>query len=423
MFRTARAIVTAAALTAGLLAGGLTSATAAAAAEPGLTYYGANLHTLWSSNTSANVQTELHLLESTRATSGRLDVAWSSLQVNGRGTISSSYRDRIDAVVAGAHARGISLVLTLHETPCWASSAPAELKLGCEGAYWDRGVTRYPPSSYADFAWAASWIAERYAGRIAALELWNEPNYDVGHTNLTTADKPGVYTAMVKAAYPAVKAVAPGLPVLAGATAFADDVFLKGLYANGIRGFYDGISVHPYNEWRAPGAAHDPAWYKYDFVLGLEAIRRAMTAAGDSSPVWVTEVGWTNCTVGASRWCVSAEQQAAYSAAVVSLTAERFPWVKALILYNLRDKGTDISYTEDNFGLVRRDYTPKPALQAVTSAFTRLRTASQPAAADLAVSTGTEPTASSLTTTAPSATTTVTSTKKRYLPPAQRARR
>lgn len=400
--RNARRVLTALTATGAVLATtlalGVTASSAAGTQTGGLQHYGAQLHLLWSANTQANVDRELDLLAATGANSARLDVSWSSLQISGRGIVSSSYTSRIDAVVAGARARGINLVLVLHTTPCWASSAPETLKQNCEGAYWDRGVTRYPPTDNADFAWAAAWVAERYSSRIAALELWNEPNLVIdGVTPLIAVDQAATYAGMVKAAYPAVKRVAPALPVLAGAMSFADDVFLKALYAHGIRGHYDGISVHPYNEWRAPGAAHDPRWYKYDYVLGLEAVRRAMTAAGDTSPVWVTEVGWTTCAPGSDRWCVTREQQAAYTKDLVALTAARFPWVRSLLIYNLRDKGTDASSTEDNFGLVTRDYTPKPALAALGQAFAALGGSTAPVAPT--------PTSSPTSTTSPTPTT------------------
>lgn len=343
----------------------------ASPSSPGtLRYYGAQVHALWSGNTPGDVTRQLDLLSGLNANTARVDVAWSSLQTNGPGTINSSYRDRIDALVSGAQRRGIALVLTLNETPCWASAAPSTLKLGCTGAYWDRGVTRYPPVRVTDFAWAAHWVAARYGTRIAALELWNEPNYNRGgYSPLITTDRVSTYAAMVKAAYPAAKAAAPALPVLAGAISFGDDTFLNGLYSKGIQGSYDGISVHPYNEWRAPGAVHDARYYKYDYVQGLTAVRAAMVAQGDRAPVWITEMGWTTCTVGADRWCVTAQQQASYVAAAATM-ATRWPWVRAFIAYNLRDKGTSPAGTEDNFGLVRRDYTPKPALAALRAAFT-----------------------------------------------------
>lgn len=355
----------------GLLVGvaGAAAASDAPPPAPSLKFYGAQLHVLWGGNTSADVDRQLDLLAAASSNSARVDVAWSSLQDGGRGTFSSWYRDRVDYLVAGASARGIALVLALTETPCWASSAPESLKQGCAGAYWDRGVTKYAPVNVADYAAAASYVAARYGTRIAALELWNEPNYnDQGYTTFATADRVGTYAAMVRAAYPAVKAASPKLTVLAGALSFADDVFLRGLYAAGIRGHYDAISVHPYNEWRAPGAAHDRAWYKYDYVLGMAAIRATMLAAGDPSQVWVTEFGYTTCTAGSDRWCVTEAQQAAYLASAARLAAT-WPWVSAFIAYNLRDKGTDRTDTEDNFGLVRADYTAKPALAALGTTF------------------------------------------------------
>jgi hypothetical protein len=44
------------------------------------------------------------------------------------------------------------------------------------------------------------------------------------------------------------------------------------------------------------------------------------------------------------------------------------PWLKALFVYNLRDKGTDRSDVEQGFGLVRRDFTHKPAYESFQSA-------------------------------------------------------
>jgi hypothetical protein len=339
---------------------------------------GVQLHSLWSANTSADVDRQLELVAGTGATVARLDVAWSSLQFGGRGTIDASYQKRLDYAVAGATARNIKLILTVAETPCWASTAPDSLKLNCTGAYWDRMVTKYAPSDPADYAWITSWIATRYGSRIAALELWNEPNYDSGtYFTFQAPDKPLAYTQLVKTAYPAIKAVAPTLPVLAGALSFSDDVFLKALYANGILGFYDGLSTHPYNEWRAPGAPHDPQYYKWDLVQGMAAIRTARTGAGDSTPLWLTEFGYTTCTLGTSRWCVTPEQQATYLADATRLVAS---WsdVRAFIIYNLRNKGTDASDSEHNFGLVTTSYVQKPSYAAVSDVFRTLAAAPVP---------------------------------------------
>jgi hypothetical protein len=330
---------------------------------------GVQLHPLWSENTNADVDRQLDMLVEMNSTVLRTDLAWSSLMYAGRGVISSSYSARIDYLVQGAARRGIKVLPNIIETPCWASSAPADVKQDCVGAYWDRGVTKYPPTNIQDFADAVAYVAQRWGSYMPAIELWNEPNYNTGgYTTLNTPDRAKTYTAMVKAAYTSVKKVTPSLPVLAGAMSFADLDFLKALYANGIRGFYDGISVHPYNEWRAPGSAHDIAWAKYDLVQGMNMLHDYMLSIGDLTPMWITEFGYTTCTVGTGRWCITEAQQADYLARTVPIVAA-WPWVRSFIVYNLRNKGTDLADGEHNFGLVKKDYTRKPAFAALGAAF------------------------------------------------------
>ena len=68
------------------------------------------------------------------------------------------------------------------------------------GAWWDRGVDRYPPTDPRVRA-AARWVVDRWGDDIAAIEVWNEPNYDAF---FKTSDLNGDYAALLKAAYPEV---------------------------------------------------------------------------------------------------------------------------------------------------------------------------------------------------------------------------
>ena len=52
---------------------------------------------------------------------------------------------------------------------------------------------------------------------------------------------------MLRAAYPAIKQANPSVPVLAGSLVGSNGVFLRALYAAGIKGYYDGLAVHFYN--------------------------------------------------------------------------------------------------------------------------------------------------------------------------------
>ena len=70
---------------------------------------------------------------------------------------------------------------------------------------------------------------------------------------------------------------------------------------------------------------------------------------------------------GHDERCVDADTQARWIREYVDLSRE-MPWLKALFVYNLRDKGTDMRDVEQGFGLVRQDFSPKPAFDAFRTA-------------------------------------------------------
>jgi hypothetical protein len=292
---------------------------------------------------------ELDLAQQAGSNVVRIDVAWGSLEDRGKGQFSPWYTAKLDRFVAGAEARGMKVIAGLWSTPCWASTAPDSAKQGCTGDWWGRGVASYAPSNPADFADIARWVTGRYGTKLAALEIWNEPNL-ASKQFLNAADQAGTYSTLLKAAYPAAKAGNPSVPVLAGAMSGTDQAFLAAMYANGVKGSYDAISVHPYA---------DPGFTK------LAALRAVQQAAGDNTPIWATEFGWPTGT--STGWSVSETTQSAnIKQAFADL--DGLPYVQGATIYNLRDKGTNASESEDNFGLVRRDYSPKAGYEALKEA-------------------------------------------------------
>jgi polysaccharide biosynthesis protein PslG len=320
------------------------------------------LHSLWYDSEEAHIDRELDLVSRAGANVVRLDIGWSTLESGGKGVYSRWYLDKLDRFVAAAHARGIRVIAGLVSTPCWASSAPESAKQGCAGEWWERGVAQYPPANPADYGDAARFLTARYGDALAALEVWNEPNSD---RFLTSPDKASAYAAILKAAYPAAKAGNASVPVVAGALAAADRPFLDALYDHGIQGHYDALSVHPYNEWRDPADRWHDRWKQYTFLPGIEWIRAGQLAAGDSTPLWITEFGWSTCRE--HRWCVTQTQQAEYSARALRML-DRLDYVQAASLYQLRDNGTNETDLESNWGLVTQDYREKPAFAAVSAA-------------------------------------------------------
>jgi polysaccharide biosynthesis protein PslG len=320
------------------------------------------VHSLWFDSTDADMDRELDLVKRANGNVIRLDVGWSTLESGGKGVYSPWYLGKLDRVMRAAQARGIKVIVSLVSTPCWASSAPESLRQGCEGSWWDRGVAQHPPTNAADYGDAARFITARYGEALAALEVWNEPNID---RFLAGPRKAAEYAALVRAAYPAAKAGNPHVPVLAGALAAADRPFLDELYAHGIKGHYDAISVHPYNEWRDPADRWHERWRQYTFLPGIEWVREGQRVAGDSSPLWITEFGWSTCRE--HSWCVDRAQQADYTVRAFQLLGG-LDYVEAASLYQLRDNGTNPTDLESNWGLVDRDYDAKPAFAAVSAA-------------------------------------------------------
>jgi polysaccharide biosynthesis protein PslG len=318
---------------------------------------GVQLHSLWWDGTNSEMDRELDLARDAGSNVVRVDVGWSSLETSGKGP-GGWYLDKLDRLVAGAGARGLKVLPVVMSTPCWASSAPESLRQGCTGSWWEREqIAMYPPTNNQDFADITVYIAQRYAGKLAAIELWNEPNLAEDRFFIAP-DEPRAYADMVKAAYPRLKQAAPSLPVLAGSLAYGNDAFVRGMYANGIKGNYDGLAIHPYNT----GAPRAGSW------AGIEWARSLQREAGDNAPLWITEFGWSTCRIG-SGWCVTPSDQGSFIRSGFAALASE-PNVKAGIVYNLRNKGTNGDSMEDNFGLVGRDFSVKPGYTALKAALT-----------------------------------------------------
>ena len=293
---------------------------------------GANMHPFWADSGASTYDQEFAMLQAAHANSVRVDLSWQSLEWK-RGIFDPRVVAETNAILADAGNHGLKVILTLWQTPCWASSAPPTVSLGCSYGWWKRNVGKYPPVDPQYYADAARFVALNWGSQLAALEVWNEPN---SQSFFISKDRPGDYTKLLVGAYGAVKTVAPSLPVLA-TMAGSDQKFMAGLYKDGARGSYDGIGVHPYN---------DPRFAQ------LQAFRAYETSQQDQSPLWVTEFGWPSNSVGDGR-------QASLIADGFRQLA-KFSWVAAAEVYEVRDQGYSGS-NEDNFGMLMHDMTPKPS--------------------------------------------------------------
>jgi hypothetical protein len=213
-----------------------------------------------------------------------------------------------------------------------------------------------PPQNAADYANFAGQVAARYAPMgVHTWEIWNEPN---GGT-FTTAS----YTALLKAAYTAIKQADPGAFVLTGGTQPAatngTDIspidFLAGIYQNGGKGYFDAVAHHPYcyaAGFVFPFYAEWSAWSQMQDTS--TSLRSIMTANGDQAKkIWATEFGAP--TSGDSNEISESDQ------ALLVKNAHHlfhsYSWAGPLFWYTYKDDS-------DGFGLACADFSHKPAYRA-----------------------------------------------------------
>ncbi|MFM9937723.1 MAG: GH39 family glycosyl hydrolase [Novosphingobium sp.] len=154
----------------------------------------------------------------------RLGRAWSRSRAKGQFGL-------LDRFVAAA-TPGQAIILTLGQSPTWASSDPAR------ETFYGAGATA-PPKNLADWTNYIKVVAKRYKGRIQYYEVWNEPNDPTFYSG-TVAQ----IAALTKAARAALKAVDPAAKVIT-APAYSPG-YLDQYLATGAAKYADIIGYHVY---------------------------------------------------------------------------------------------------------------------------------------------------------------------------------
>jgi polysaccharide biosynthesis protein PslG len=296
-----------------------------------------------------DVNRQLDLMVDTGVRSARIMFPWAGIQP------SPDAWDwgQADVIVNAANARGIAVVALLNSTPGWATGGgPA--------------ITAPPatPESYGAFAGA---FASHFAGRVAAYEIWNEQNA-VQFWAGPQGPQPDRFAAMLKAAYPAIKAADGGATVVAGGLAPTINffsitmnpvTFVERMYAAGAAGSFDALGYHPYlftsnKEARFSTAGANSSRGLYDQLRGQ------MNANGDGGKqIWATEFGEATTDVG--------EATQAERIRDFIVTWRTLPGAGPAFIYTTRDRATGSPNAQDNFGVYRTDFTPKPAADAIRS--------------------------------------------------------
>jgi polysaccharide biosynthesis protein PslG len=292
-----------------------------------------------------------------------LQAKWAKIEINwayaepSQGTYDEAYLADVTRAVNLLRARGIQVLCAIDNAPSWASG---------------NSNTAYPPLNPADYATFAKAMAARYAGRVEAWQIWNEPNHI--HTWPGGPDA-AEYVPLLEAAYPAVKQGDPSAEVVFGGLAFHDYEYLEQAYAaadaidpaHPLGEYFDVMATHAYtysNPPEATATGPDGRLTK-DTFRAYSEIRATLLAHGDDKPQWLTEIGWAHASAP-TQWVVDSEQTAARYLTRAYALLKDAPYVKLAFWYNLRNHWweNDGDFWYDQLGLMRTNFSPKPTYWA-----------------------------------------------------------
>lgn len=238
-----------------------------------------------------------------------------------------------DAMMADIEAKGVQVLARLSHAPDWA----IDTSIAYEDAPFDL-------ERLGEYCGA---VASRYKGRIAAYQIWNEPNLEREWAYLPPS--PVGYVKLMKACVEAIRIADPAALIISAGlaptgnrdlTALDDEEFFWKLYEAGFSQYFDVLGVH------APGFKFAPetdpneivaeGYYRWQCFRHVEHIRAIMVANGDAhKQMAITEMGWTIDPRPDSimYWFhVTPEVQADYLARAYQYAAENWrPWMGLMV--------------------------------------------------------------------------------------------
>lgn len=225
------------------------------------------------------------LIRSANASLMRITLRWSLLEPS-PGVTDFENADR---VVASAEAAGVRVLAILSSAPQWAGSNANGTRPAADVSLWRSFVRR---------------VAERYAGRIAAYEIWNEPNFfDLGPGIGWAQDlnQPPRYIDYVRAAAEEIRSAAPEALVVAPNTSSLPDDRTAALFGQLEEVFSDGRPAADFVDavsFHANALDDEPS----PIVLGRAVAQLDLLTSRNprnaAKPVWITELGWKSNQVG-----------------------------------------------------------------------------------------------------------------------------
>ncbi|MHB8894252.1 MAG: beta-galactosidase [Candidatus Geothermincolia bacterium] len=267
----------------------------------------------------------------------------------------------LDAIVAGAAKHNMKLLVTLRAISLWGS-VRVPVNTGRSGYH-----AASPPKDMGRYSAWVTAVTARYAGKVGAWQIENEPNAKAFWDGTTDE-----YVSLLTSGYAAAHRGDPNAVVLAAGLAcgFSSmapaDVKRESLgeWFNAILDSksYDALDLHDYY----PPSAGNQWGLTFGQYIGWA--REWMKAKGVTSPLWMSEAGISSeavrtptITVGFTPAQQAADLKLVYSQAAVQGISHVF-WIKLL-------DSPEAAFT--NMGLFTQQRQKKPAWQAYRDLTTR----------------------------------------------------
>lgn len=179
---------------------------------------------------------------------------------------------QLDRYVAMAESRGVHVLLTLGQTPRWATPRPSDPPA------WRPGAAA-PPINEEDWREYALAVATRYRGRIHEYEIWNEPNLPTYYSGSIEQ-----LVQLSRDAYEIIHHVDPSAIVVSpSVTGWYGVRWLDKYLSAGGGKYADVLGYHFYSSPNEPESS----------LPTIQGVFSCMRAHGLSMPVWNTETGYS----------------------------------------------------------------------------------------------------------------------------------
>jgi hypothetical protein len=279
-------------------------------------------------------QVSLRLLHAAGVGWLRQELPWEQIEPTRKGDTTDpkfggSTWAKYDDIVERSTAMGMRLILRLDTSPRWALAPDARDGLG-------------PPVRLEDYWDFVEQVARRYQGRVAAYQIWNEPNLSLEWGR--QPPDPSGYARLLRGAAARIRAADPSARIVLAALAPTltenaeaqnELLYLQALYDAGVKGSFDVLAVQAYG---LRGGPDDPRLDRTDVTFSRPMlVRQVMERNGDTDkPVWATEMGWNvnPADFPVQRFGrVTPSLQSRYTLRALQRVRDEWPWMQVVCIW------------------------------------------------------------------------------------------